>query len=214
MEVNNQHEYWDRVAYTKTFTHPVDIPLLRKYLKSDNATIVDYGCGYGRVVEVLRSEGFTCVEGYDTSYALIERGAQSGISGLYHIGSPDVLPVANGSADCVVLFAVLTCMPGNAGQQHLIELLGSKLKQGGIMYISDYYLQKDSEEVGRYSCYNDDSDNYGVFSLPEGVTFRHHTKEWIKSLLRPFEILEEVLVPVRTMNGAEGEAFQIIARKR
>jgi hypothetical protein len=61
---------------------------------------------------------------------------------------------------------------------------------------------------------NGDKDNYGVFTLPEGATFRHHTREWIAELLTDFKIMEERAVAVRTMNGHIAEAFQIVAMRK
>ena len=91
--------------------------------------------------------------------------------------------------------------------------MNSILKNGGILYISDYYLQQSRLEVKQYEYFEDAKDNYGVFTLHEGVTFRHHTREWIMELLRPFEMVSEKIVEVTTMNGHSAEAFQIVARR-
>ncbi len=52
MNIDNQTKYWNKVAYTKTFTHPVNLTLLSQLIKKDEK-IVDYGCGYGRIVKQL-----------------------------------------------------------------------------------------------------------------------------------------------------------------
>jgi hypothetical protein len=98
-------------------------------------------------------------------------------------------------------------------QMELMDILFSKLKPGGIIYISDYYLQTDSIEVERYNYLNNDKQNFGVFTLLEGAIFRHHTHEWIKHLLKDFQIVNENMIEVKTMNGNSAEAFQIIAKK-
>jgi hypothetical protein len=126
------------------------------------------------------------------------------------VDSPDALPVQEATVDAVLLFAVLTCIPTNAGQQHLIDILYDKLQPGGIIYISDYYLQANTD---RYTWYEGDKENYGVFTLPEGATLRHHPREWIQILLKRFAILDEQIIPVKTMNGNPAEIFQLIARK-
>jgi len=212
MDINNQSSYWDSVADVKTFTHPVDVPLLSAHLRKD-AVIADYGCGYGRVVQMLCDAGFTNVQGYDTSAELIARGKREGVTGLKHIVTPNDLPLLPATVDCILLFAVLTCIPGNDGQDALVKLLHSKLKPGGLLYVSDYYLQPASGEMERYESLNGDDMNYGVFSLPEGATFRHHTPEWIRELFADFSLVHDVRVPVRTMNGADAEAFQLLLRK-
>jgi hypothetical protein len=123
------------------------------------------------------------------------------------------LPLANNSVDCILLFAVLTCIPSNKGQSALIKLLHSKLKPGGVIYISDYYLQNNEVSKSRYTCFENEPDNFGVFTLPEGATLRHHTKEWITNLFADFTVEFERPIAVKTMNGNTAEAFQLVVRK-
>ncbi|CAN5693709.1 hypothetical protein BH11BAC3_BH11BAC3_08740 [soil metagenome] len=212
MDIDNQQAYWDKVADHKTFSHPVDVDLLKKYVAT-NAKLIDFGCGYGRVVDILlHGVSFTNITGYDTSSLLVKRGVEQHLP-LQYINEPTDLPVDENSIDCIVLFAVLTCIPSNKGQQSLINLLYSKLKPGAILYVSDYYLQDNEVSESRYTNFNNDPENFGVFTLPEGATFRHHTKEWITTLVKDFKILEEHFIEVKTMNGNKAEAFQLILQK-
>ena len=189
-----------------------DIELLNKFFNKQSR-IVDFGCGYGRIVKQLTDLGFENVCGFDTSKELIARGKSTNNLDLYYIDNPKELKLEDNSIDCIVLFAVLTCIPSNEGQNDLINLLISKLKKGGIIYISDYYLQENSVEVERYEYLNGDQNNFGVFKLPEGATFRHHTKKWIKTLTKDLDILIENPLIVKTMNGNNANGFQIIGKK-
>lgn len=211
MDIDNQNAYWDRVAVQKTFTHPLNIDLLLKYIVN-SAIVIDYGCGYGRIVSELIESGFSNVEGFDTSIEFIKKGKQKHLP-IHHILTPEDLPLENNSVDCFLLFAVLTCIPSNFGQLGLMSLLHSKLKPGGFIYISDYYLQENEISKSRYTFFNNELDNFGVFSLPEGVTFRHHTREWIARLVKDFSIQHEQLIEVKTMNGNLAEAFQLMVKK-
>jgi len=208
MDIDNQSGYWDSVAAQKTFTHPVDLTLLSRFV-NEESLIADYGCGYGRLVKTLSDAGYHNIKGFDTSAALIARGHAAGLS-LTHIDDAASLPLSDNAVDCFLLFAVLTCIPTNKGQQALIDLLYQKLKPGGILYISDYYLQPNRD---RYAYYNGDKDNYGVFTLPEGATLRHHPKEWIDTLLSRFTISYETTIQTRTMNNNPAEIFQLVASK-
>lgn len=212
MNIDNQKEYWDEVAEIKTFTHPIDLELINNFL-NNQSRIVDFGCGYGRIVKQLTDLGFENVCGFDTSKELIARGISENNLSLYHIDNPTDIKLEDNSIDLIILFAVLTCIPSNKGQNSLISLLLSKLKKGGILYISDYYLQENSVEVARYEYLNGDKNNFGVFKLPEGAIFRHHTKEWIKTLTKDFEIISETPIIVETMNGNIANGFQLIAKK-
>lgn len=212
MNIDNQKEYWDEVSEIKTFTHPIDLELINNFL-NNQSRIVDFGCGYGRIVKQLTDLGFENVYGFDTSKELIARGISENNLSLYHIDNPTELKLEDNSIDLIILFAVLTCIPSNEGQNSLISLLLSKLKKGGILYISDYYLQENSVEVERYEYLNGDKNNFGVFKLPEGAIFRHHTKDWIKTLTKDFEIISETPIIVETMNGNIANGFQLIAKK-
>ncbi|MEP7142308.1 MAG: methyltransferase domain-containing protein [Ferruginibacter sp.] len=211
MDIDNQKDYWDSVAQQKTFTHPISINLLLQYA-GKNAAIIDYGCGYGRIVKELLESGFLNAAGYDTSIGFIKRGKNIHLP-IHHIPAPSHLPLEDDSIDCFLLFAVLTCIPSNPGQSGLIELLRSKLKPGGFIYVSDYFLQENEVSKSRYIYFNNDRENYGVFSLPEGATLRHHTKEWIATLFRDFTIKTENIIELKTMNGNSAEAFQMIVQK-
>jgi SAM-dependent methyltransferase len=212
MNIDNQTEYWNKVAEAKIFTHPLDKKIINKYLTPINL-ILDYGCGYGRTVKELVDLGYSNIIGFDTSNELINRGKNEHNLPLIHITNPLDLSVQDNSIDFILLFAVLTCIPSNNGQKDLINLIRNKLKTGGILYISDYYLQNNSLEMERYEYLNGDKNNYGVFSLTEGATFRHHTPEWISELTKDFKILLENPVEVMTMNGHSAKAFQLVIQK-
>ena len=211
-DINNQSGYWNRVAGIKNFTHPLIQKLVDKYLHPENV-ILDYGCGYGRITGALAEAGFKNVTGVDSSLAMIERGQKENSSlNLIHI-DPCHLPFPENYFDVIILFAVLTCIPANTAQESLIKTLCSKLKKGGLIYVSDYYLQQEKLEVSSYDAFENDPSNFGIFTLAEGATFRHHTREWIQSLFQHFKLLEETSMEVSTMNGHAATAFQLVAKK-
>lgn len=215
MELDNQHAYWDQVADSKQFTHPLDVTLLRQYTAPDDL-VLDYGCGYGRSLGALHAVGYTRLLGIDTSAALIARGKRQYLalaSSLHHLADSTALPVPDGSVAAVLLVAVLTCIPSNTGQRALLARLHAALKPGGVLFISDYYLQADRLAAGTYICLHNDPANDGVFTLAEGATLRHHSPAWIQELTADFTLLHKALVPVHTMNGNRSEAFQLLLQK-
>ena len=212
MNIDNQADYWNRVAQAKTFTLPLNLALFSKYIVPSDR-VVDFGCGYGRLVQYLADQNYTNVSGFDTSIELIKRGHQNGILTISHINNMDALPLDDNSVDCFLLVAVLTCIPSNRAQEKLMQILHSKLKPGGVVYLSDFYLQDNKPEGREYTYLNEDPNNFGVFTLPDGATLRHHTREWIAELIRNFKIKESETVAVKTMNGNDARAFQFILQK-
>jgi SAM-dependent methyltransferase len=210
--INQQVDYWDRVASEKEFTHPINIALMHSYLPW-NSRILDYGCGYGRTCYELVKHGYRNVVGVDISSEMISRGREK-----YPELQLEVLPAAGlvdqeNKFDAVVMLAVLTCIPTNSGQQAVLENIWQVLQPGGLIYISDYLLQEDERNQRRYRKYEKAYDAYGVFELQEGVIVRHHPVEWIKKLTRKFETINMADIEVFTMNGHRAKAFQYLGRK-
>ena len=54
---------------------------------------------------------------------------------------------------------------------------------------------------------------YGVFDLPEGVTLRHHDREWVTQLTAAYDVVALDETTVITMNGHHAAGFQWFGRK-
>ena len=61
---------------TKTFTRPLDQKLLAQHIAPD-ATILDYGCGQGRLCGDLQQAGYEKVVGVDFSEAMIQQAREA-----------------------------------------------------------------------------------------------------------------------------------------
>jgi SAM-dependent methyltransferase len=195
--------YWDAAGAAKTFTHPLNLDWLAGVPR--DARILDYGCGYGRTMAELTGAGFTGVAGADVSAALIERG-QASRPGLrfMRIERPPAVPVPSASVDLVLLFAVLTCVPGDADQRALIGEIERVLKPGDRLYVSD--LLQDGDPA-RY-----DAD--GVFTTSDGAVCRHHDLPHLHDLLRRFDREREEQLTVTTMNGNAARGVQLLVTAR
>ena len=62
--LSRQEHYWNRVAGSKEFTHPLDFTLLDRFVKKSDR-ILDIGCGYGRSAAELAEQNFKHVIGID-----------------------------------------------------------------------------------------------------------------------------------------------------
>ena len=125
-----------------------------------------------------------------------------------------IIPLPDSSVDGALLFSVLTCVPTNQGQRAMVEELHRVLRPGGLLYISDLWLQQDERNLVRYARDERKYGIYGVFDLPEGVTVRHHDPKWIETLTRQFDLLAVDQIEVVTMNGNPANAFQWFGSKK
>ncbi|MFD4527338.1 class I SAM-dependent methyltransferase [Streptomyces sp. NPDC058470] len=117
------------------------------------------------------------------------------------------------SVDTVLLFAVLTCIPGDDAQTRPIGELRRVLKPGGLLYLSDLLLQDDQHNRDRCAGFAEHHDTYGVFRTDDGAVCRHHSRDRLSSLLAGFDSRGTRYITVPTMNGHESVAIQILARK-
>ena len=212
-ELDCQTAYWNRVADTKTFSHPIKFDVFEKLVPC-GASILDYGCGYGRTCAELVAGGYPNVVGADISRKMIERGLQGNPSLNLVCFDGGELPFADESFDACMLLAVLTCIPSDAGQAEVLRQLHRVLRPGGVLYVSDYPLQDDERNAARYRSFESEFRTYGVFRLPDGAVVRHHDMARIAALLGSFDTLQEERFPVITMNGNPAQIFQVIARKK
>jgi ubiquinone/menaquinone biosynthesis C-methylase UbiE len=122
------------------------------------------------------------------------------------------VPFPDGFFDAVVLFTVLTCIPGDDDQRAVVNELQRVTRPGGLLYVSDLWLQTDQRNRERYAQF-EKSSSYGVFEVSEGVAVRHHSRPWIAELLSQWEPIAETDIRVTTMNGNEAAGFQWLGRK-
>jgi SAM-dependent methyltransferase len=211
--MDDQRDYWDRVAAEKSFTHPLNHQWLDRWVRPPGR-ILDYGCAYGRTLDQLGRRGFENTLGVDFSAAMIERGRRA------HPGLDlrviDKLPIAEQTAsfDAVLLLAVLTCIPANDDQVRLVGELSRLLRPGGVLYISDMPLQSDTRNLARYAAGEARFGIAGVFETDDGAVVRHHPPQHFDVLLAGFERLATESIQLTTMNGRAAEGLQILARRR
>jgi SAM-dependent methyltransferase len=208
-----QVDYWNHIGPTKPFAHPVNVDQLSRLL-SPQSRILDYGCGYGRALGLLHARGFSNLIGVDPASAMVA-AAQQNFPTIAFAVLDDYrhVPFADASVDAVLLFAVLTSVPTNTGQRAIISEITRLLRPNGLLYISDMFLQTDSRNLERYTEGEKKHGIYGVFDLSEGVTVRHHDRNWIETLTEDFEVLSLEEITVHTMNGNPAAAFQCFGRK-
>jgi len=138
--------------------------------------------------------------------------AQSPDLDLRAVAAPP-LPLPAASFDICLLVALLTCVPTDAGAAALLAEAHRLLRPGGVLFLSDYPLQKDARNLARYKQFEPEFGSYGVFRT-EGAVFRHFALEDVGRLLAGFDVLWRRGLKVLTLNGHEADIIQVLARKR
>ncbi|HEY5563072.1 MAG TPA: class I SAM-dependent methyltransferase [Clostridiaceae bacterium] len=202
----NQKEYWDKVATYKNFSTPFQIKLFADYVGKESS-ILDVGCGYGRIMNELYIEGFKNLSGIDFSSNMIERGRNKFPYLKLNVQEDNNIPYEDNSFDSIILFAVLTCIIDDCSQVYLLKEIKRVLKPKGILYINDFLINKDERNILRYKKYEDRYKKYGVFELQEGAILRHHDISWIEYITSDFDNIKLEKVVFTTMNGNRSDGF-------
>jgi SAM-dependent methyltransferase len=213
-DLNHQLAYWNRVGPGKSFGHPVNFERLDRWLNRDSR-ILDLGCGYGRVLGSLFEHGYHNLHGFDPAPAMVALARERyPLITFEVIKAPPRLDLHDASVDAVLLFSVLTCVPTDEGQRAIIREAARVMRPGGLLYISDLWLQTDERNTVRYLAGQLKYGTYGVFDLPEGVIVRHHDPRWIEEITQDFDQLALDAIDVHTMNGNAAQGFQWFGSKR
>ena len=206
----DQSEYWDRVAEKKNFTTPFHMEEFSKVTRTEDR-ILDYGCGYGRTLAELKDAGYRNLTGVDSSPMILERGSREHPDLTLFLMNHNYIPFDNNSFDAVLLLAVLTCVPRDSDQLQIMGEIQRVLRPGGVLYINDFMINSDERNRQRYAK-APAGFPYGVFTVPEGCILRHHTREWIQNLTRPFDTILYQEEEFETMNGHTGWGFCFMGR--
>jgi SAM-dependent methyltransferase len=210
--LEDQEKYWDRVSGEKEFTIPFRLDLFSAHVGREEP-ILEVGCGYGRILAELHRAGFGNLTGLDFSQKMIQRGHSLHPHLDLRRCGPGGLPFPDRTFKAVILVAVLTCIAGSKDQRGLVFEAARVLKEDGLLYLSDFMINRDPRNVRRYEKFKDKYGTYGVFELPEGGIMRHHSREHILELTGLFHPLAFEPQVFTTMNGHRSEGFCFLGKK-
>ena len=208
-----QEKYWDKAAEKKEFPTPFKIEEFEKFV-SHEMNILDVGCGYGRILNELYTRGFKNLAGIDYSQGMINRGLRERPYLNLIKTDGDRIPFPDNEFDAVLLVAVLTSNTKDEEQENIISEISRVLKNGGILYLTDFLINQDKRNIERYQKYEDKYGIYGIFELSEGAVLRHHTEEHIFKLTKDFKKLLFEKTVFDTMNGHKSNGFYYIGKKK
>lgn len=207
----NQKIYWDKVASEKNFTTPLKSKNFFSHVKKDSL-ILDYGCGYGRILNELYDRGFSNLIGVDFSSEMIKRAKLLNSKIAYKVVKSGEIPCEDNTLDAVLLLAVLTCVHEDEVQNKIMSEIRRVLKPSGLIYINDFILNEDKRNKERYEKYKDKYGKYGVFELEEGAVLRHFDGKRISEITNGFEEIELEKVEYTTMNGNKSNGIIYLGR--
>lgn len=214
MTTLTSQQYWNDVGSKKEFEDPLYLERLSPFL-NPTSEIIEYGCGYGRLMQVVKEHGYQNATGFDFSKNMIERGKKTYPHlDLHLLKESGVIPRPDESVDAVIMLTVLCCMADAAEQAKVLNDIWRVLKKGGIIYLSDFLICDDERYRDKYAEGLRTFGQWGVYTTSESLVVRHMTSQSVFELLRKFDIQWFEQYDFKTMNHNPARTFHCIGRKR
>lgn len=208
----NLQTFWNEVGSKKVFVDPFPLEKVESMLEK-GAKIVEYGCGYGRILQLLHEAGYSHLRGYDFAPKMIERGKELYPHlDLHAIGESGKIPVESSSIDFVILSTIMTCTPDEKEQSSIVEEMKRVLKPGGLLYLFDFLLCDHERYKEKYRQGFEQFGQWGLYETKEGILVRHHKTSWIMNLLKDFDIQWFEQFNFKTMNDNPARTFFCLAK--
>ena len=213
--MTSQTDYWNQVAAEAHFTHPLKAEWITSRT-TGASPVLDFGCGYGRMLESLAAGGYTNLTGVDPSAAMLERARKQVPLAQFETIAPDspATRFDDGEFGIVLLVAVLTCIPDSVDQAQILDEIDRILTPGGLLYVSDFLLQNDARNRERYARFENEGLPRGVFRIEDGrATLRHHEEGYFRGLFSRFDWLQSESFELETMKGNPAVGTRILLQK-
>lgn len=191
--------YWDRVAGTKHFGHPLDVARLVD-LAPAPLRVLDVGCGEGRLLAALHAAGHRRLRGVDIAPRMLERARRAVPAAELRVIDGLHLPFEDDAFDAVLFAATFTSAPADEVQRALAAEAMRVLAPGGVVFVSDLPLQHDERNRARYAR-GAPGFAHGAFALDDGGVCRHHPEGHFEALFAGLELIARDVLDGRTMNG-------------
>lgn len=162
------------------FTTP--LPQVTDFITNMDSSILDLGCGYGRVLKHCYDLGFRRITGIDISSKLIERAKRICPQGQFFQGDIKKLNGV-GKFDLVLLCGVIEYLIEDTDREALVYEISKHLTSHGKVLLESFIID-DNEKIYKKS--EKQGYSYGTIVLSSGLTLKHSTVDGIDSLFEKF----------------------------
>lgn len=120
--------------------------------------------------------------------------------------------------DAIVLIKVLTVIPRINQRKAILNNIISHLKDNGILYIYDFYLNKDNPAYSkRYDEGLKIFGEWGTFEVKNEqgnhmYYAHHHTEDEVKDLCKKFEVISLDYLETISYHGNRADTFEFVGR--
>ena len=186
---------WNQIAELVDFNLEVDLVRFCEEVPSEH-NVLDFGCGYGRIGNLLRKSGYKNIVGIDASESMIERGKREFPELSLELVTGAALPFSDQSFDAVIACAVFTCITDHKIRRSQFGEICRILKPDGLLHMVEF-----CSDLSRF------------FTASIGVPMLHSSIQEFRDLTSPLHIVSEEVIKTNTMNGDAANSYSVFARK-
>lgn len=201
MSIQDKTAHWNQIYTTKKFedvswyleSPNYFIDLIEKFASTQQASIIDVGCGESRILPTLKNNGFTNLYGLDISEVLVSK-VQQQYPSIHWVCSDITAYQPNIQFDVWNDRAVFHFLTDEADIMSYVQLCARTIKPQGIFILSTF------SKNGPLKC--------------SGLPITQYNHEDINVLFREhFDIMEQTYHVHTTPSGSE-QHFQTTIMKR
>jgi ubiquinone/menaquinone biosynthesis C-methylase UbiE len=214
--IENHRDIWNQLAPSHVSTIPPDVDVLLKHLVP-TAWILDLGCGYGRVTDLIAQKGFPNIVAVDFSTAMLTRAISARPAGLFCNASALELPFKSGSFDAVTMLGVLCFIWPFLECKKVFREVWRVLRSDGLFLFQDFGVTLKFPYAVRYLLHyrpwKGVTSSFGSFVTTEGFLIHHFRRRELQTLLADFTIFHLKREVYPTMHGHVNRGFSVLAKK-
>lgn len=182
--MNKYKTSWDKFPDLVSTT-PFSIDNFNKYCPN-NSSIIEIGCGYGRICKILEENGYEKIVGVDSSNILLQRANQE----LSHTNLVEAnalkLPFNDSTFDGAISCGLINCFIEKRQVNELIAEANRIIKDGGYWFINEYTRNSSAYFDEKYEEGYKNYKKIRVFKSNNNIMFRHYSIAEIIEMLDPF----------------------------
>lgn len=125
--------FWNEIGSKRDFTDPFFTDQLAEFVTKE-ANIVEYGCGYGRILNLLNEAGFKNLTGFELAPNMVKRAKDTYPElNVRQLKESAKTELPETSVDAVILTTVLCSIPELNEQNKVFKEISRVLKPDGFL---------------------------------------------------------------------------------
>lgn len=199
-------------AKTMTFTTPLPDTRLLSAVPPISSSVLDVGCGYGRVLGYMYQKGYRDLSGIDVSAELIEQAKVLCPTATYYTQDIEHIQLKQ-KYDLILVMGVIEYILTDQGQKEFFRRMNETLAPNGHLLLETFVL--DSTNNTQYLRGLWKSGHWGRLTNAKGFECHHQSYKAIDKIVGEFfEIITRTRQKFTTWSGDECNGYSLVLKDR